>query len=119
MSYYQTILQPGLSTVITVLQGFGVVVPLTLVGIFWMGLPGVCVAAVVSEVLTILVSALYRMGGQRAGRFPGGGRYMLPDIAEETCLDFSIENHLEDVIKLRDALFDFCKENGIGERMRR
>ena len=116
MSYYQTILQPGLSTVITVLQGFGVVVPLTLVGIFWMGLPGVCVAAVVSEVLTILVSVLYRMGGQRAGRFPGGGRYMLPDIAEETCLDFSIENHLEDVIKLRDALFDFCKENGIGEK---
>lgn len=116
MSYYQTILQPGLSTVITVQQGFGVVVPLTLVGIFWMGLPGVCVAAVVSEVLTILVSALYRMGGQRAGRFPGGGRYMLPDIAEETCLDFSIENHLEDVIKLRDALFDFCKENGIGEK---
>ena len=116
MSYYQTILQPGLSTVITVLQGFGVVVPLTLVGIFWMGLPGVCVAAVVSEVLTILISVLYRMGGQRADRFPGGGRYMLPDIAEETCLDFSIENHLEDVIKLRDALFDFCKENGIGEK---
>jgi len=30
MSYYQTILQPGLSTVITVLQGFLVIVPLTL-----------------------------------------------------------------------------------------
>lgn len=116
MSYYQTILQPGLSTVITVLQGFAVVVPFTLAGIFWRGLPGVCAAAVVSEAVTILLCALYRMVGQRTGRFPAGGRYMLPKVTEETCLDFSIENHLEDVIKLRDALFDFCEENGIMEK---
>lgn len=116
MSYYQTILQPGLSTVITVLQGFGVVVPFTLAGIFWMGLPGVCAAAVVSEAFTILLCVLYRMGGQRAGRFPSGGRYMLPKIVEETYLDFSIENHMEDVIKLRDALFAFCGENNIREK---
>lgn len=116
MSYYQTILQPGLSTVITVLQGFGVVVPFTLAGIFWMGLPGVCAAAVASEAITILLCVLYRRVGQRIGRFPSGGGYMLPDVTEETCLDFSVENHLEDVIKLRDALFVFCEENGIGEK---
>ena len=116
MSYYQTIIQPGLSTVITVLQGFVVVVPFTLAGIFWMGLPGVCMAAAVSEAFTILLCVLYRMWGQRTGRFPSGGRYMLPKITEETCLDFSIENHLEDVIKLRDALFAFCGENGIREK---
>lgn len=116
MSYYQTILQPGLSTVITVLQGFVVVVPFTLVGMVWMGLPGVCVAAVISEAFTILLCVLYRMGGQHTGRFPCGGRYMLPEVTKETCLDFSIENHLEDVIKLRDALFVFCEENGIREK---
>lgn len=116
MSYYQTILQPGLSTVITVLQGFGVVVPFTLAGIFWMGLPGVCAAAVVSEAFTILLCVLYRMGGQKTGRFPSGGRYMLPEIVEETYLDFSIENHMEDVIKLRDVLFAFCGENNIREK---
>ncbi len=116
MSYYQTILQPGLSTVVTVLQGFGLVVPVTLAGMFFLGLPGVCAAAVVSEAFTILLSVLYRMGGQRIGRFPGGGRYMLPTVTEETSLDFSIENHLEDVIKLRDSLFVFCEENGIREK---
>ena len=41
---------------------------------------------------------------------------MLPEVTKETCLDFSIENHLEDVIKLRDALFVFCEENGIREK---
>ena len=41
---------------------------------------------------------------------------MLPTVTEETSLDFSIENHLEDVIKLRDSLFVFCEENGIREK---
>ena len=116
MSYYQTILQPGLSTVLTVLQGFGVVVPFTLAGVFWMGLPGVCAAAVVSEAVTILLGVLYRMKGQRAGRFPSGGVYMLPEIKEEVCLDFSIENHIKDVIRLRDALLVFCRDNDIGRK---
>ncbi|MDE7331806.1 MAG: ATP-binding protein [Lachnospiraceae bacterium] len=116
MSYYQTILQPGLSTMITVLQGFGVVVPLTLAGIFWMGILGVCAAAAVSEALTIVLGILYRIRGQRTGKFPSGGRYMLPKVKEEICLDFSIRNHLEDVIKLRDALFLFCGKNHIREK---
>ena len=116
MSYYQTILQPGLSTVITVLQGFAVIVPFTLAGMFWMGLLGACGAAAVSEAFTILLGVLYRMWGQRTGRFPPGGRYMLPKIKEEVCLDLSIENHLEDVIKLRDALFCFCVEHHIREK---
>ncbi len=116
MSYYQTILQPGLSTYITVLQGFVVVVPFTLAGIFWLGLEGVCFAAVVSEALTILLGILFRIWGQHAGKFPSGGRYMLPKIKEERCFDFSIENHLEDVIRLRDTLFSFCEENRIDEK---
>lgn len=41
---------------------------------------------------------------------------MLPSVKEEICLDFSIENQIEDVIKLRDALFDFCEKNGIREK---
>lgn len=116
MSYYQTILQPGLSTVITVLQGFVIIVPLTLGGIFWKGLPGACAAAVLSEILTILVSSIYRIWRQKTGKLPAGGRYMLPTVKEETFLDFSIENHIEDVTRLRDRLFAFCAENGIGER---
>ena len=74
MSYYQTILQPKLSTVITVLQGFAVIVPLTLAGMFWSGFYGVCLAALAGEILTIVCSVLYRMRGQRTGRFPSGGR---------------------------------------------
>lgn len=116
MSYYQTILQPGLSTVITVLQGFGVIVPFTLAGMFWQGLPGVCAAAVISEICTVLLAALCRSLGQRARKFPSGGRYMLPRIREEVNLDFSITNHLKDVTALRDRLFIFCAENGIAEK---
>ncbi len=116
MSYYQTILQPGLSTVVTVLQGFVVIVPLTLAGIFFWGLTGVCLMAVASEAVTILVASLWRILGQRSGKFEGGGVYMLPRISDEKSLDCSIENNLEEVIAFREKLFLFCADNGISER---
>ncbi|MCI9174038.1 MAG: hypothetical protein HFH49_03690 [Lachnospiraceae bacterium] len=116
MSYYQTILQPGLSTVITVLQGFAVIVPLTLAGMFVWGLPGVCAAAAASEVLTILIGGCYRRLRQSRGKLPDGGTYMLPRVEEEKCLDFSMENNLQDVVELRNQLFAFCRENKIAER---
>lgn len=116
MSYYQTILQPGLSTVITVLQGFVLIVPLTLLGIFLWGLPGVCVMAVASEAVTILAGSLYRAFGQRAGRFEAGGVYMLPQAGHEVFLDCSIENNLEEVVAFREKLFSFCADNHIEER---
>ncbi len=116
MSYYQTILQPGLSTVVTVLQGFVVIVPLTLTGIFFWGLPGVCLMAVVSEALTILLASLWRMMGQRRGKFAAGGVYMLPQIVGEMSLDCSLENNLEEVIAFREKLFAFCADNHISDR---
>ena len=119
MSYYQTILQPGLSTVVTVLQGFLVIVPLTLAGIAWWGLPGVCLMAVASEFVTIILSFLYRIIGQRRGKLAGGGVYMLPQVSDEKYLDCSIENDLEEVVAFREKLFLFCQENGIGERDRK
>ncbi len=115
MSYYQTILQPGLSTVITVLQGFLVIVPLTLFGIFQWGLPGVCAMAVASEAVTILLSFLYRLLGQRRGRFEAGV-YMLPKVTEVQNLDCSVRNDLNEVIAFREKLFAFCEENGITDR---
>ncbi len=119
MSYYQTILQPGLSTVVTVLQGFLVIVPLTLFGIYFWGLPGVCLMAVVSEIATIVLGFLYRIIGQRREKLAGGGVYMLPQVADEKFLDCSIENDLEEVVAFREKLFLFCQENGIGERDRK
>lgn len=116
MSYYQTILQPGLSTVVTVLQGFVVIVPLTLAGIFFWGLPGVCLMAVASEALTILLASLWRMLGQRGGKFAAGGVYMRPQIVGETFLDCSLENNLEEVIAFREKLFAFCADNHITDR---
>lgn len=116
MAYYQTILQPGLSTVVTTLQGFVVIVPLTFAGIFFWGLPGVCLAAVVSEAVTIVLAGLYRKWGQRRGRFAAADVYMLPEVEEETTLDYSIGNSLEEVMAFREQLFSFCKEHGVGER---
>lgn len=115
MSYYQTILQPGLSTVITVLQGFLVIVPLTLGGIFLWGLPGVCVMAAASEAVTILLSYMYRRRGQRRGRFEKGV-YMLPQVSDVRTLDCSIRNDLNEVVAFREKLFIFCEENGISEK---
>ena len=116
MSYYQTILQPGLSTVVTVLQGFVVIVPLTLAGIFFWGLTGVCVMAVASEAVTILVASLWRILGQRRGKFAAGGVYMLPQIAGEISLECSLENNLDEVIAFREKLFVFCADNHINDR---
>ena len=116
MSYYQTILQPGLSTVVTVLQGFVVIVPLTLAGIFFWGLPGVCLMAVASEAVTILLAILWRIMGQRSGKLEAGGVYMLPKITNEKFLDCSVESNLEEVIAFREKLFAFCSDNHISER---
>lgn len=115
MSYYQTILQPGLSTVITVLQGFLVIVPLTLGGIFLWGLTGVCAMAVISEMVTILLGSLYRIWGQRKGKSEGGV-YMLPEVRNETFLECSLENDLKEVIAFREKLFAFCGEHQIDDR---
>ena len=100
MSYYQTILQPGLSTVVTVLQGFLVIVPFSLIGIFLWRLPGACLMAVASEAVTILLSFLYRFWGQHRGRFVAGGVYMLPEVKDEKFLDCSIGNDIEEVVAL-------------------
>lgn len=116
MSYYQTILQPGLSTVVTVLQGFVVIVPFTLAGIYFWGLSGVCLMAVASEAVTILLASLWRIVGQRRGKFEVGGVYMLPQIIDEKSLDCSIESNLDEVIAFRERLFLFCADNGISER---
>lgn len=116
MSYYQTILQPGLSTAITVLQGFAVIVPLTLAGIYWQGLVGACIADAAAEAVTILLGICWRTAGQKAGKYPAGGRYMLPQVKHESHLDFTIENHLEDVTRLRDRLLGFCAAHGIKEK---
>lgn len=116
MSYYQTILQPGLSTVVTVLQGFAVIVPLTLAGIYFWGLPGVCLMAVVSEAVTILLAFLWRIMGQRSGKYETGGVYMLPQITNEKFLDCSVKSNLKEVIAFREKLLAFCADNHISER---
>lgn len=116
MSYYQTILQPGLSTTVTVLQGFVVIVPLTLAGIFLWGITGVCLMAVASEAVTILLASLWRILGQHSGKFEAGGVYMLPQISNEKFLDCSIENNMDEVIAFREKLFSFCVENHITDR---
>lgn len=115
MSYYQTILQPGLSTVVTVLQGFLVIVPFTLAGIFLWGLTGVCLMAVASEAVTILVSSLYRIRGQHKGKYETGGVYMLPEVMDEKSLDCSVGNDLDEVIAFREKLLLFCADNHIAE----
>lgn len=116
MSYYQTILQPGLSTVVTVLQGFAVIVPLTLAGIYFWGLPGVCLMAVVSEAVTILLAFLWRIMGQRSGKYETGGVYMLPQITNEKFLDCSVKSNLKEVIAFREKLLACCADNHISER---
>lgn len=116
MAYYQTILQPMLSTVVTVLQGFAVIVPLSLLGIVKWGLPGVCAMAAVSEAVTILLATAFRIAGQKRGRFEDGDVYMLPSIRDEKFLDVSIRNDMKEVIAFRERLFLFCEENGIAER---
>lgn len=111
MTYYQTILQPGLSTVVTVLQGFVVIVPFSLAGICFWGLPGVCLMAVASEAVTIAVSSLFRFLGQCRGTYEAGGVYMLPKVKKEKSLDCSIGNQLEEVIAFREKLLQFCEDN--------
>lgn len=116
VAYYQTILQPGLSTMITSLQEFVVIVPLTLAGMFFWGLPGVCLSAVVSEAVTIVLAGRYRKWGQRSGRFAAADVYMLPEAEEQTTLDYSIGNRLEEVTAFREQLFSFCKAHGVRGR---
>ena len=73
-------------------------------------------SAVVSEAVTIFLGICYRKWGQYTKKFTGQDLYMLPEIIEETYLDFSIENNIEDVVSLSEQIIQFCKKNNIVER---
>lgn len=71
--------------------------------------------AVASEAVTILAASVYRILGQRRGRFEAGGVYMLPQVVNEKSLDCSIGNNLEEVVEFRKKLVLFCADNNISE----
>lgn len=115
MSYYQTTLHSGISTFVTVLQGFGLLVPITLIGIMSYGLKGLCIAAVLSEFLTIVCAAGYRKWMFQRGKFSTGNLYLLPKDREMECFDYSIENTIEDMIQAREGLLRFCSQQNIAD----
>ena len=107
-TYYQTILQPKLANISTILQGFAFIVPLSFALMLPFSLYGVCLAAVISELLSFIVVQILRIFWQRRGKLPQKGILMLPDSNPEDTFDYTVQGDVESAVGISQKIIDFC-----------
>lgn len=114
--YYQTILQAGIATLNTILEGFVLLIPMSLLMMHFYGIYGVCAAVTISEILTIIIVEAYRKYGQDKGKFPKKGVLMIPDDTPDT-FDCTIRGNVDESVKISQQIIDWCKERKIPDRI--
>lgn len=113
-SYYESIEQSAMASLITLLQSGVFVIPASAVGIALglalggSGYNALVLASIFSEALTVLSALIYRKLRYKKSSF-----YMLPERREETCLDFSIASDVSHVPEVTRGIIDFCNENDV------
>ena len=115
-NYYQTILNPFLASLNTILQGFIISVPVSLIMLNLFGVYGLCLSMFVSEVLTVLIVTIVRIIGQNKKKFPQKGILLIPDKDSGNYVDCTICGNEEDSVELSKKLIDFCVNNSIDKK---
>ena len=112
-TYYQTILQPLLANISTILQGFALIVPLSFALMVPFDIYGVCMAAVISECLSFAIIQILRIILQKRGKLPPKGILMLPASNPEDTFDYTIQGDIQSAVDISQKIIDFCNRHQI------
>ena len=111
--YYQTTLHAKISTMNTVLDGFVLLVPLSMLLIGTVGVLGVSIATIMTEGLSFLAVWIYRVIQQKRGRLPQKGFLMIPEKDGENLMDITVMSTDEQAVEISKKLIECCGQNGI------
>ena len=116
VSYYESIEETAIASFVTFLQNAIVVLPATLAGILiWkqidgIGIDGIAVGFVVTEVVTAIAAYVFRKIKHKGSTF-----YIVPDKNPGINLDFSIKSTMDEAQDVNKKIIGFCRENNIGK----
>ena len=91
--YYQTTLNTRLSSINTTLDGFVLLVPISMLFIGTMGVVGVSIATIVTEAMSFFAVFIYRIIQQKRGKLPQKGFLMIPEKDGESIADIIGKSH--------------------------
>lgn len=117
VSYYESIEETAIASFVTFLQNAIVVLPATLVGILiWkqidgIGIDGIAVGFVVTEVVTAIAAYVFRKIKHKGSTF-----YIVPDKNPGINLDFSIKSTMDEAQDVNKKIIGFCRENNISAK---
>lgn len=116
--YFQTIQKRAVSSTISIVQGFVVVVPSAFyLSKIW-GSLGIWVSFIIAEIITFIIIVLMtsfaskRSGGKINGIFMFEAQKDKPSV-----LDVTIANLKKDATGLSEGVIEFCKQNMVDERV--
>ena len=115
MNYYPSI-EKNLPSIVTVLcRELIIVLPVTLVLLFTMGLQGYVMACAITEVATVVITYLFILIYERVKKKPYRGLLML-EKDESKSFDVSLTNELRNASVVSESLTRFALENGVRNR---
>ena len=111
--YYQTTLNTRLSSINTTLDGFVLLVPISMLFIGTMGVVGVSIATIVTEAMSFFAVFIYRIIQQKRGKLPQKGFLMIPEKDGESIADITVISTDEQAVEVSKQLIECCEKEGI------
>ena len=114
VSYYESIEKTSIASFVTFLENALIVLPTTLAGVLiWkqidgIGIDGIAVGFVISEIITVLAAYVFRKIKYKKSSF-----YIIPKENPGINLDFSIQSTMDEAQKVHREIMSFCSENKI------
>lgn len=114
VSYYESIEKTSIASFVTFLENALIVLPTTLAGVLiWkqidgIGIDGIAVGFVISEIITALATYIFRKIKYKKSSF-----YIIPKENPGINLDFSIQSTMDEAQKVHREIMSFCSENKI------
>lgn len=115
-TYYSTIEKPFLATLNTVLQGFAILVPATLLLLPATGVVGTSIGAIIAEALALTTVVIVRKVLQKRGKIDGTGFDALPEVDSNQYADITFEASKGAAATAAKRLKAFCLEQGFGNK---
>ena len=117
VSYYESIEKTSIASFVTFLENALIVLPTTLAGVLiWkqidgIGIDGIAVGFVISEIITVLAAYVFRKIKYKKSSF-----YIIPKENPGINLDFSIQSIMDEAQKVHREIMSFCSENKISNK---